>query len=249
MGIQDDLQNGRHYLVCMISLQLSLLQLQIKCLNMGLQSWNVMKSFVKLFEKHISKYLIIRHLDEFWGANFSDQTIEEFVMQMTKRSGWMMHGWGIMDGILTKWVHALPCCVSTCDALDQFTGVHPTTSEQTLNLNKDLCSGTQSMDNRVHDIFVHWLMAHPQFAGYDPDCLVSSQMDGQISLTSSYTEMIKWRLLVKSVRPSNGDKRMVADEFAPQPRSLFNDGVMQKSVKSAVGIMLKSCTTQQCNRQ
>ena len=38
-------------------------------------------------------------------------------------------------------------------------------------------------------------------------------------------------------------------ELAPQRHSLFKDGVMWKPVKSALGVMLKSFTTQQCNRQ
>ena len=41
----------------------------------------------------------------------------------------------------------------------------------------------------------------------------------------------------------------LAYEIAPQPHSLIKDGLMWKPVKSALGVMLKSFTTQQCNRQ
>ena len=41
----------------------------------------------------------------------------------------------------------------------------------------------------------------------------------------------------------------LAYEIAPQPHSLIKDGLMRKPVKSALGVMLKSFTTQQCNRQ
>ena len=75
-------------------------------------------------------YFTIRRVNEFWSGNFSDQTIEQFLMRMLKTSGGMTHGRGITDSTLTKWVHALPYCVPVCDALEKFTGVHSTTSEQ-----------------------------------------------------------------------------------------------------------------------
>ena len=114
-------------------------------------------------------YFTIRRQDSFWGGNFSDQTIEQFLMRMLKTSGGMTHGRGITDSTLTKWVHALPRCVPICDALEQFTGVHTGTSEQ----HKDMQQSTQSRDNRDRCIFVEWLQAHPPFAGYEPDRLVS----------------------------------------------------------------------------
>ena len=98
-------------------------------------------------------YFTIRRLDEFWCGNFSDQTINQFLMRMMITSGGMTHGQGITDSTLTQWVHALPRCVPICDALEQFTGVHTATSEQ----HKDRRPSTQSRDNRVHVIFVQWL--------------------------------------------------------------------------------------------
>ena len=65
--------------------------------------------------------------------------IEKLFMCMMKASGGMMHGQGITDSTITKWVHALPRCVPICDALEQFTGVHTATSEQ----HKDLRPSTQ----------------------------------------------------------------------------------------------------------
>ena len=75
-------------------------------------------------------YFTIRRVKEFWSGNFSDQTIEQFLMRMLKTSGGMTHGRGITDSTLTKWVHALPLCVLLCDFLEKFTGIHTTTSEQ-----------------------------------------------------------------------------------------------------------------------
>ena len=88
-------------------------------------------------------------------------------MRMLKTSGGMTHGRGITDSTLTKWVHAQ--CVPVCDALEKFTGVHSDTSEQ----HKHLRSSTQARDKKDNDVFVQWLQAHPSFAGYQSDRLVS----------------------------------------------------------------------------
>ena len=90
-------------------------------------------------------------------------------MRILKTSGGMTHGRGISDSTLTKWVHALPHCVPLCDALEKFTGVHTVTSEQ----HKDLRTSTQAKYKKDYDAFVQWLQAHPPFAGYQPDRLVS----------------------------------------------------------------------------
>ena len=76
---------------------------------------------------------------------------------------------GITDSTLTKWVHALPRCMPVCDALEKFTGVHTTPSEQ----HKDLRSSSQVKDKNDYNVFLHWLKAHPPFAGYQADRLVS----------------------------------------------------------------------------
>ena len=112
-------------------------------------------------------YFTLRRTNDFWSGNFSDQTIEQYLMRMLKTSGGMTHGRGITDSTLTKWVHAQ--CVPVCDALEKFTGVHSDTSEQ----HKHLRSSTQARDKKDNDVFVQWLQAHPSFAGYQSDRLVS----------------------------------------------------------------------------
>jgi len=56
-------------------------------------------------------YFTIRRANEFWSCNFSDQTIEQYLMRMLKVSGGLTYGRGIIDSTLTKWIHALPKCV------------------------------------------------------------------------------------------------------------------------------------------
>ena len=47
--------------------------------------------------------------------------------------------------------------------------MHTATSEQ----HKNIRSSTQAKDKKDYDVFVQWLQAHPLFAGYQPNRLVS----------------------------------------------------------------------------
>ena len=86
------------------------------------------------FEEYIlfseKGYFTIRRPSEYWFGNFSDQTIEQYLMIMLKSNGGMIRGRGITDSTLTKWVHSFPKCIPICDSLEKFSGVHCTTSEQ-----------------------------------------------------------------------------------------------------------------------
>ena len=114
-------------------------------------------------------YFTIRRSNDFWSGNFSDQTIEQFLMRMLKAGGGMTHGRGITDSTLTKWVHAMPHCLPVCNALEKFAGVHACTSEQ----HRDLRQSTQRADTKDYNVFCQWLETHPPFAGYQTDRLVS----------------------------------------------------------------------------
>ena len=237
----------------------------------------------KLFTE--SGYFTIRRQDAFWAGNFSDQTIEQFLMRTLKTSGGMTHGRGITDSTLTKWVHALPRCAPICDALEQFTGVHTGTSEQ----HKDLRQSSQARDIKDRGIFEGWLHAHPPFAGYEADRLVSvatgivasesvncdraveigskaaSDMTGKkftdvslrrndkVTTMGSKDKMLSVRGQQVEVNPSllfnritcvlNNSTELeafLAYELAPQPPSLFEDGLMRKPPKSSLGLLLKS---------
>ena len=121
----------------------------------------------KLFTEN--GYFTIRRQHTFWGGNFSDQTIEQFLMRTLKTSGGMTHVQGITDSMLIKWVYALPCCASICDALEQ-SGGHTGTSEQ----HKDLRQSSQARDIKDRRAnFEVWLHTHLPFAVYEADRLVS----------------------------------------------------------------------------
>ena len=59
----------------------------------------------ELFTK--KSFFTIRLTDDFWSGNFSDETIEQFLMGNLKSSHGTTHGRGITDSTLTKWVHVL----------------------------------------------------------------------------------------------------------------------------------------------
>lgn len=163
--------------------------------------------------------------------------------------------------------------------------MHTTSSEQ----HKDLRPSTQSRDKKDHDTFVQWLTAHPPFAGYEADQLVSvatgivadasvncddavtvscaaaSKLDGQrltdiklhrtdkVKTISDKSNTVKVRGENVVVNPnlffnritcilndSSEMEEFLSFELAPQPPSLFKDGMMHKPAKSSLGVLLKS---------
>ena len=233
-------------------------------------------------------YFTIRQTNDFWAGNFSDhsdQIIEQFLMRMLKTTGGMTHDSGITDSTLTKWVHALPGCVPVCDALEKFTSVHTSASEQ----HKDLRSPTQAKYNKDFIVFKEWLQVHQQFAGYQPHCLVSIATGVVANTSVNCDDAVKIGLAVASkiagksftditlhrkdkvktmgdkpntntvrekntvinpdlffnrityvLKSSSGLEEFMSFELAPQPSSLFHDGVMRKPNKSALSALLKS---------
>ena len=86
-----------------------------------------------------------------------------------KTAGGMTRGRDITNSTLTTWVHTAPCCVTICNALERFTGVHTATSEQ----HRDLHSGTSSRDNKDRMTFEDWPQVYASFSVYEPKRLVS----------------------------------------------------------------------------
>ena len=74
-------------------------------------------------------------------------------MRLLKSSGGMTHGRGITDNSLMNWVHAIPYNIPTCDALDEYSGVHSHTSEQ----HKDLRQRSTNRDSHDCTVFTEWL--------------------------------------------------------------------------------------------
>ena len=114
-------------------------------------------------------YFTIRRFNRFWDGVFSDQTIEQFLMRMFQTAGGMTHGRGITESTLSKWVHAMPRCIPICNALEDFTAVHTSTSEQ----HKDLRASTEMRDNSDTIRFEQWLHVHSPFKEQVTDDLVS----------------------------------------------------------------------------
>ena len=60
------------------------------------------------------EYWNIRRSQRFWSGGFTDQTIEQVLMQMLKVRGGLAH---VRDITQAKVVHSLPQTVPVCDSL------------------------------------------------------------------------------------------------------------------------------------
>ena len=63
-------------------------------------------------------YFTIRRSHRFWSGNFTDQTIEQFLMRQLKAPGGLAHGRGLTACTQAKFVHVIPRCVPICNALE-----------------------------------------------------------------------------------------------------------------------------------
>lgn len=123
-----------------------------------------------------SGFFAIRRSDRYWSGVWSDMTIEQVLMRAIKVSGGLTRGRGITPSTLARWVDALPLCLGICNALEDFTGIHPQTSEQhvtTHNEHKDLRPASRSRDRKDLEKFLAWLREHSPFSPKPDGALVS----------------------------------------------------------------------------
>ena len=115
-----------------------------------------------------SGYFTIRRSDRFWSGNFTDQTIEQYLMKNLKAPGGCAHGRGLAESTQAKFVHAMPKCVPICNALEDFCGVQTYSSDQ----HRDLRASTEKKDGEHASVFYSWLIEHSPFIYKDLDGLV-----------------------------------------------------------------------------
>ncbi|KAG1706167.1 Carcinine transporter [Nymphon striatum] len=197
-------------------------------------------------------YFTIRRTHHFWSGIFTDQTIEQNLMRMLKSAGGMTHGREITESTLTNWVHSFPFTIPICKSIEQFTNINCTSSYQ----HRDLNAGSESKDKRDHETFYMWLSAHSPFV-YTCEsvvCLSTGMVAGKIvncdnafevgciaasDMTNGNFSDVK---LKRNDKVKNIAKMEVylSYELAPQPPSLFLDGLMRKSPKSELGQLFRS---------
>ena len=104
-----------------------------KCTRLMLNQMNGLKDRIpgQKYKQFTEKgYFTIRRENVYFNGNFSDQTIEQDLMRPLKAQGGFSHGRGISDSTISQRVHAIPYCILICHYLEEFTGVHPMSSEQ-----------------------------------------------------------------------------------------------------------------------
>ena len=114
-------------------------------------------------------YFTIRRKDKFWSGNFTDQTIEQFLMRMLKAPGGLAHGRGITPATQAKLIHVYPRCIPIVNAIEDFCNVHTHNSEQ----HNDLRSSCTARDSKDYMLILNWLQQHSPFAYLAVDGLVS----------------------------------------------------------------------------
>ncbi len=120
-------------------------------------------------------YFTIRRTDKFWSGVWSDMTVEQVLMYSMKTAGGLTRGRGITESTLAKWVCALPLCLPLCNALEQFTRIHPETSEQHQKHreHKDMRQAQCVRDSKDTGTFETWMESHPPFSDVNGQNLVS----------------------------------------------------------------------------
>lgn len=113
-------------------------------------------------------FFTIRRSHRFWSGIFSDQTIEQVLMRTLKAPGGLAHGRGVTDSTQAKFVHAIPKCIPICNALEDFCGVHSTSSDQ----HRDLRAATEAKDGEHCSVFYGWLSQNSPFQYKDVEGLV-----------------------------------------------------------------------------
>ena len=112
------------------------------------------------YKKYTSDgYWTIRRSNRFWSGNFTDQSIETILMRMLKSRGGMAHGRGVTSSTMAKMVHIIPKTVPICESLEDFTGIHSSSTDQ----HQDLRPSPVARD-RLHFVkFKNFISEHSPF--------------------------------------------------------------------------------------
>ena len=187
-----------------------------------------------------------------FGWNFTDQTIEQFIMRMLKAPGGLAHGRGIPDSTQTKCVHIMPRCIPICSYLESFCGVHTQTSDQ----HNDMRACSTSQGVKDYTSVLGWLQEHSPllYTAHDAKVLVSTRVVAEKSVNAGKVYIIGIGLAanenssvqghsveVKSellflrvtcvIKDQNEMKEHLKHEFGNKSSPLSDKGVMRKNTK------------------
>ncbi|GBO40729.1 hypothetical protein AVEN_109901-1 [Araneus ventricosus] len=79
-------------------------------------------------------YFTIRRADKFWSGIWSNQTIEQTLMETMKSSGGLPRGLGITESILTQWTLGMIHLHNICEEVEKYCNITSVTSEQHVDM-------------------------------------------------------------------------------------------------------------------
>lgn len=98
----------------------------------------------------------VRRKGERWSGVWTDMTIEQSLMRPMKSKGGLTHGRGVTDSTIARFIYSFPGCLPWCDALEEFTGVRRSSSEQHVEMR----DSRRKADTRDAETFLSWLEQH-----------------------------------------------------------------------------------------
>lgn len=105
--------------------------LYVKCSSLYLQKMeNLEVEFPEVYNHFMKGLHVVRRSDRLWAGISTDLTIEQCLMRSLKMRGGLTRGRGMTEIQRLIWVLSAPCCADINDAMQNFTKVSYSTSEQ-----------------------------------------------------------------------------------------------------------------------
>ena len=83
-----------------------------------------------VYSAFVNGFHVIRRSDRYWAGLSSDLVIEQVLMRSLKTTGGLIHGTGMSEIQRPVWLLSVPVTAEINGALQEFTGVNYTSSEQ-----------------------------------------------------------------------------------------------------------------------
>ena len=83
-----------------------------------------------VYSAFVNGFHVIHHSDRYWAGLSSDLVIEQVLMRSLKTTGGLTHGRGMSEIQRLVWLLSMPVTAEMNGALQEFTGVNYTSSEQ-----------------------------------------------------------------------------------------------------------------------
>lgn len=103
---------------------------------------------------------VVRRSDRCWAGLSSDLVIEQVLMRSLKTSGGLTRGRGMGESQRTVWLLSSPVCADVNYAMQDFTSIKCTTSNQ----HKDLTKASKDRDSKDTENIISFFECRPPFS-------------------------------------------------------------------------------------